>query len=285
MWTEIDDDDLVYFYWGDKSALAIPHIKRHKRNKIFVRFHRTDLYEYARHGYIPFRKNIFSHTDHFLPISNDGKEYLLNHYPSLITPEKTEICRLGVFDRGSNPPQTDKAAFHLLSCSYVVPVKRLPLIIDTLKRISVPLKWTHIGSGPLFKDIQDQAKTLPSNIEVNFKGALTNAEVIRYYQENHIDLFLNVSSSEGIPVSIMEALSFGIPVLATDVGGTREIMDEKTGRLIHVNTSAAEIADQINALIQSDTDALRKNARQRWEERCNAEKNYKDFIKFLKTNQ
>ncbi|MFR4320263.1 MAG: glycosyltransferase [Blautia massiliensis (ex Durand et al. 2017)] len=38
---------------------------------------------------------------------------------------------------------------------------------------------------------------------------------------------MNVSSSEGIPVSIMEATSFGIPGIATDAGGTKEIIRDK----------------------------------------------------------
>jgi len=45
-------------------------------------------------------------------------------------------------------------------------------------------------------------------------------------------LFINTSSSEGIPVSMMEAQSFGIPILAMDVGGVREIVGPQTGRLL-----------------------------------------------------
>ena len=49
---------------------------------------------------------------------------------------------------------------------------------------------------------------------------------------NDFDLFVNMSLSEGIPVSIMEAISFGIPIIATNVGGNAEIVNDETGVLI-----------------------------------------------------
>jgi len=49
---------------------------------------------------------------------------------------------------------------------------------------------------------------------------LPHNDVLNYYASNPVDVFINTSSSEGLPVSIMEAMSFGIPVIATNVGGT-----------------------------------------------------------------
>ena len=48
--------------------------------------------------------------------------------------------------------------------------------------------------------------------------------MLDYYKNNIIDIFINLSASEGIPVSIMDAISFGIPCIATNVGGTGEIV-------------------------------------------------------------
>jgi colanic acid/amylovoran biosynthesis glycosyltransferase len=58
-----------------------------------------------------------------------------------------------------------------------------------------------------------------------------HAQVIDYYTTNHIALFLSLSSREGLPVSLMEAISCGIPLLATTVGGVSEVVNENTGRL------------------------------------------------------
>ena len=59
-----------------------------------------------------------------------------------------------------------------------------------------------------------------------------------------IDLMLNTSSSEGVPVSIMEAYFHGIPVVATDVGGNNEIVLEK--HIISPDSNSEDIAKIIN---------------------------------------
>jgi glycosyltransferase involved in cell wall biosynthesis len=258
----------------------LPYIKQHIQNQIYVRFHRTDLYEYAKNDYIPFRKITLPHIDWFLPISEDGKMYLLENYSELVNPNKIKVCRLGVFDNGLNPKEN--AVFHLLSCSNLVSVKRVSLIVDALKLTDVTLKWTHIGAGELYNSILEKAKGLNSNIEVNMLGILSNTEVINYYKSHHIDLFINVSKSEGVPVSIMEALSFGIPVFATSVGGTSEIVDEQVGELLSPDITAKELATKIEQFVlNSEKQNFRINARKRWEEMCNAKNNYLEFVNFL----
>ncbi len=52
-------------------------------------------------------------------------------------------------------------------------------------------------------------------------------DLMLFFKENSVDLFINASITEGTPVSIMEAISCGIPIIATDVGGNPEIVSEK----------------------------------------------------------
>ena len=59
-------------------------------------------------------------------------------------------------------------------------------------------------------------------ITYDLKSEILNEEVIRFYQQNHVDLFLLTSEYEGIPVAIMEAMAAGIPVMATNAGGIAE---------------------------------------------------------------
>jgi len=280
----VSPNDLFYFYWGDKTALILPYLKKRIQNKTIVRFHRTDLYEYAKNNYIPFRKLVFPHINWFLPISDDGKKYLLETYPKLICENEVKVCRLGVFDNGLNPNQrSDNNIFHLVSCSYVVPVKRLSLIVESLRYTNFKIKWTHIGTGSLIDEVKKSAMQLSSDIEVELLGALNNVEVMNYYKSHHVDLFINVSASEGVPVSIMEALSFGIPVLATDVGGTPEIVDNEVGELLSPDISAVELSEKLVRFAETASENKRQNARKRWEELCSAEKNYTDFVSFLKS--
>ena len=142
------------------------------------------------------------------------------------------------------------------------------------------MKWIHLGDGGNQKEIiLELIKQLPGNIEVIFKGQLTNRQVIDFYKETSVSLFLNVSKSEGIPVSIMEAISFGIPVIATDVGGVREITNSNTGELIPKNFDPVEVAHLIeNNLIRYADLKFRNGVRSFWENNFNASKNYTEFI-------
>ena len=73
-------------------------------------------------------------------------------------------------------------------------------------------------------------------------------DVVGYMGNNPIDLFINVSSREGIPVSI-EAIAAGIPIIATDVGGCNEIVSNKNGILLNSDPSPEQISDAITDIL------------------------------------
>jgi len=278
----VNDQSVLYSYWGDKLAVFIPFLRKISPGfTSVVRFHGTDLYEERKAGYIPFRSVLFPTIDHFVFISEDGKKYLTRKYLQWV--HNQHLFRLGVPDQGINP-QGKPGVLHLVSCSYMVPVKRIPLLIEALMLIDMPVKWTHIGSGSQWEEVDRLVKKLPQNVEAELMGALKNSEVIEYYRQTPIDIFMNVSESEGVPVSIMEALSFGIPVIATNAGGTGEIVDEAVGTLLPVAITADELAPAIIQLQQRLQEShLRQNARNRWKERCNAEQQYTSFAAFLRS--
>jgi len=95
---------------------------------------------------------------------------------------------------------------------------------------------------------------------------------------------VNVSSTEGIPVSIMEAISCGIPVVATKVGGNPEIVQEQNGLLLSPNPTPNEIARIFLHICDTPgfTDKMRRESRRIWRERFNAEKNFSAFSEKLK---
>lgn len=78
-----------------------------------------------------------------------------------------------------------------------------------------------------------------------------NQQVYDYYKSNKVDVFVNVSYSEGLPVSLMEASSFGIPVIATDVGGSAEIIDkeQKNGFLLDKDFEIGALQKKIELLL------------------------------------
>ncbi|WP_243669706.1 glycosyltransferase [Methanoculleus chikugoensis] len=109
--------------------------------------------------------------------------------------------------------------------------------------------------------------TLPGNVSHRFTGYLDNAAVLEHYRQSPIDVFINVSESEGIPVSIMEAESCGIPVIATAVGGIPEIVSDATGILLPEHPAPRDIAKAVVRIAADPggTRAIRSACRENWE--------------------
>ena len=121
------------------------------------------------------------------------------------------------------------------------------------------------------------------NVTYEFTGKLENIEVHKFYRDHYIDLFLNVSESEGLPVSIMEAMSYGIPAMATDVGATKEIV-RKEELLLPKDLTPEELVEKIewfHALPQSKQQEYRSECRTIWENEFNAKKNATQYYKEL----
>ena len=78
------------------------------------------------------------------------------------------------------------------------------------------------------RELQALIENKSKNLNVILTGYISNSDVKQLYMMNDFDLFVNMSLSEGIPVSIMEAISFGIPIIATNVGGNAEIVNDET---------------------------------------------------------
>ena len=127
-------------------------------------------------------------------------------------------------------------------------------------------------------ELKDACGKLPKNIKVDFRGMVSNQQVLEDYSKEEYHLFLNVSSSEGIPVAIMEAMSYGIPCIATNVGGNSEIVtDNYSGKLLAVDFEPQVLADYIKefaTMSAVEYNEYRKNAREDWKNKHSAIKNY-----------
>lgn len=277
------DSVVLYSYWLYDAAaggalFAESLRKRGVRVRQISRAHRFDIYSgMSKYGYLPMRKFLFRHIDRIFPCSDDGAGVLKREAGQFAG--KIRRFYLGTKDCGTGKP--GREPFHLMSCSNMVPVKRLNRIVEALRRADFPVLWTHIGSGPLEGEIRGLAEQLPPNVRAEFLGRRENPEILAYYKNTPVSVFVNVSSSEGLPVSIMEACSFGIPVVATDVGGTHEIVfDGENGFLIPADFSSQTLLDALNQLRSMDQAgyaALCANARKVWEEKFNAAENYREF--------
>lgn len=281
---------IAYSYWNATESYAACILKRRGYiRKVVTRAHGTDLYESRRHlGYMPLKRQFVEDFDTIYTISDEGLRYYSDTYQPVES--KLKVSALGVSISAEVSERSDENCLHFLSVARCVPIKRIDKIISALAIISnrnpsLSMKWTHIGGGELLEDHIAHAKHLLTdivNIEYEFKGDLSNTEVKAFYQLNSIDIFLNTSDSEGVPVSIMEAMSMGVPAIAPDVGGITSLVTPDCGVLMNLRPDEEEIATAIEMLIsRTDTDVLRCNAKRRVCDHFNAQKNYTKFIRDL----
>jgi colanic acid/amylovoran biosynthesis glycosyltransferase len=100
--------------------------------------------------------------------------------------------------------------------------------------------------------VERAAARLPDRVSWRLAGHVDHSQLLECYRENRVDLFVSLSTSEGLPVSMMEAISFGIPVLATDAGGVPEIVNAHTGRLVSVHDPPDRIAGVARQLLDGE---------------------------------
>jgi glycosyltransferase involved in cell wall biosynthesis len=283
---------LLYSYWLDVSSLGLVLVKKRTQDvSIVSRAHRFDLYEEARDPpYLPMQPFILSRLDVVFPISEHGRAYLLLQNPSLAP--RCEVARLGVVDPGIRCAASGDSELRIVSCSLLKPVKRVDRLIDGIREVArfhpeIAIKWYHMGDGSLRSELERRASDrLPATVSWTFAGQISNEEVIAYYRTHPVDVFVNVSESEGIPVSIMEALSYGIPVIAPRVGGIPEAVNDANGVLLSHNPSPAEIGEALASFVEQGAvtiDQRRERSKDMWRRHFNADVNYVGFARRIRT--
>lgn len=157
--------------------------------------------------------------------------------------------------------------------------KNHPLFFQALQELThLPWHLTLIGDGPLLPEMKSYVTQCGWQHRVHFTGEIK--EVAEYLQRAH--LFVLVSSSEGLPISIIEAMRAGLPVIASDVGGISELVDEgETGYVVEKNDVTALIT-ALETLITKEEQRIRfgNNARQKYVEDFTFEKMLKDTVHY-----
>ncbi len=278
----------LYSYWTDDAALAISYLKKENPEvTAFCRLHGWDLYfERSSYHYLPFRKQIFNGLDAVFAISENGKNYILSHFNSIINKGRIYQSRLGIRMVEKLEEQSRSfRRFRIISCSNLIPIKRVELIVKALSHIpKLEVDWVHFGEGSEMGAITELAEQLlgeKENIDFHFPGRIPNWKLLEYYSGHLVDLFISLSRYDGIPVSIMEAMSFGIPAVATNVGGVSEIViNGRNGFLLDQEVDPKDVANVIKHVAEMDPvdyESMRKEAKNVWGTFYSADINYPDF--------
>ncbi len=282
------------FWWYDSVFLAWLRRKEGVKRTV-TRTHGGDLYE--ERGSLKaetlFRNYQLSGLDAVYSVSEAGARYLKGRYPA--HRERIHTGYLGTTDKGMAPIPDSIAPLVIVSCAKVRNIKRVHLIGEALEHVEgVHIRWVHFGGttnaegDPSVNLFLQTVKRLRqrANMEVQLMGQMTNDDILDWYLLHPAHCFISMSSTEGVPVSMMEAISFGIPILSTDVGGCNEIVSERTGILIPPDTPVKEVARIIEGFGNSHLHraGFRNEVRKEWRSKFDAAFNYKKFFDALYAN-
>jgi colanic acid/amylovoran biosynthesis glycosyltransferase len=281
----LDKDTILYFFWGKGAAEFLPFIDTSRCFKTFVRMHRYDLFETVNGNYIPYRRSLLENIDIVAPSSEAGRAHLQELYPDLNY--KNKLFRLGTIGNGKQTKSSSDGIFRVVSCSYLSKVKRVGLMVESLQYINFPILWRHVGDGSERGEIDDLIRKYKLEDKFIIEGFIDTRKLLDFYTSNEFDLFVNVSASEGVPMSIMEALSVSIPVMATGVGGNGELVDDAVGKILSPNPTARDLASALSDyyhLPASVKEQKRQMANAKSREQCDAVRLAKELAIVLKSD-
>lgn len=183
-------------------------------------------------------------TQHFIAVDEGSKEYLFHH--------GVPLGKISVIHNGVNLPDVSMLATNAKERHKIVvgfvgrlsPEKGVDYLLEIIeKTLSVQnnIRFVIVGDGP-DKHLLTPFLRTPFEKHVTLVGQKSQVEPL-YLQ---MDLFVMPSRSEGLPFVALEAMSYGIPVIATAVGGLPEVINNgKDGILISTHNVVPAMAEAI----------------------------------------
>lgn len=271
---------ICYTFWLGPATvglrLAYPKIP------IVSRAHGGDVYpEASGWKVIPFQAAAVRSSTIVAAVSENGSNYLASQFAAFS--DRVACRRLGIADMPRGSEERTRTVLNVVSCSTVNSNKRALLILGVVRELArsgVQTKWTHIGGGPAFERLLSEASVIQENLEICLTGQLTGEESREVLRNGGFDVFVNLSLSEGAPVSLMEAQCLGLPVVATDVGGSQEVAPPSLNEIVEVDASVSEIVDAV-VRARNLPDELRGERVLHWVNNYSAEVNYRAWAREL----
>lgn len=285
----IDNSDRIVFYsfWCNYNAsVAVKLHKKYKKSIAISRAHYRDLYvSLNEQNSLQRRTYLYDNLNMVFTSSLHGYRYLVKYYQNL--KDKFQISYLGSIDFGENNNKSVEC-FKIITCARLVENKRVILVAKAIEKLvekGVCIEWTIVGDGPKRDELRKFIyKKLPLDCIRNL-GELKHDELIKLYMTEYFDLIINTSISDGLPVALIEALSFGIPILLTDAGPNVETVESgKNGFIIPNTSSYVELANAIEHIIKLPYDeykTMRNHSRKHWLSNFDARIVYNNFYKLL----
>ena len=230
------ENNIFYSFWANHNLISFFLLKKNNRKfKSFSRSLGSDLKGFSKdNSFIPFKNIKFKNLDLILILNEEQRNILKDE--NLIKDNKIKKNYLGIKKQDIKiNTYINKNKIKICSCGNLINVKNTFAIIDFVKLLNehkkkYEIEFLLIGSGPLQREVK---KYLNTNLkDYNFQYIDRVDNLINFFKDNEIDLFINLSHSEGMSFAVMEALSMSIPVICSNIPGNTEIINNQNGYVL-----------------------------------------------------
>ena len=177
------------------------------------------------------------YIDQFISVSDSIRNYMVNDIG--INKNKIKVIHNGIAGLNLKTSKlSEPKIINLVSVGRVAKIKNHQLLLNALKMIESKINFhlTIVGDGPELNNIKEQCNKLLLNENISFLGFRTDIDEIL----TNMDICVVTSDYEGISIAILEAMSIGMPVIASSVGGNPEtVADGKSGILFPKDDESA----------------------------------------------
>ena len=188
-------------------------------------------------------------------------KHLKNFILNLGFKNKIEIINNGVFIPEKNTNIFTNDQINITIVSRLVAHKNIKKIIRAISDLNDPLIYLNIiGDGPELNQLQRISLESNNKDNIIFHGKLNRDDINHIFLKS--DIYIQASNYEGLPHSLLEAMSYGIPVLCTPVGECKEILgNEDRGYILDLPVSKNNIKSKISQIIGEKDIANKKGER------------------------
>ncbi len=221
-----------------------------------------DEFQVKNYGFsISLQKKVRSFSIKKSDIVVTPSKHLKNFILNLGFKNKIEIINNGVFIPEENTNIFTNDQINITIVSRLVSHKNIEKIIKAISDLNSPLiNLNIIGDGPELNQLQKISLESNNKDNIIFHGKLNRDEIDHIFLNS--DIYIQASNYEGLPHSLLEAMSYGIPVLCTPVGECKEILgNEDRGYILDLPVSKNNIKSKISQIIGEKDIANKKGER------------------------
>ena len=221
-----------------------------------------DEFQVKNYGFsISLQKKVRSFSIKKSDIVVTPSKHLKNFILNLGFKNKIEIINNGVFIPEENTNIFTNDQINITIVSRLVSHKNIKKIIRAISDLNDPLIYLNIiGDGPELNQLQKISLESNNKDNIIFHGKLNRDEIDHIFLKS--DIYIQASNYEGLPHSLLEAMSYGIPVLCTPVGECKEILgNEDRGYILDLPVSKNNIKSKISEIIGEKNIANKKGER------------------------